>query len=466
MASKPRFMIAAPNSGAGKTTVTLALLSALKKRGLTPVSFKCGPDYIDPMFHRAVLGIPSYNLDLFFTPAETVRGLLCAHAQNHGVAVIEGVMGYYDGSGTGTEASSYALARVTESPVILVIPAHGAFLSLAATIKGFKEFRKDSGIAGILLNDCSKPLFDMMKDMLERETGLPMLGFLPRLEECSIGSRHLGLVTAAEIHDLQHKLDRLGEEAEKCINIDLLMSIAGSSTPVSGDLPQLDSAFKDNPANLTAIHPRIAVAQDEAFCFYYADNLNLLERYGAELVPFSPLHDVALPKDTSALYLGGGYPELHAKALSENAPMLSSIRNAVSGGLPTLAECGGYMYLHESLEDDNGTAYPMVGVITSRSYKTKRLQRFGYINLTANNDNVLCVAGEVIPAHEFHYWDSTVADGICTARKTNGSEWPCIVANSTLFAGFPHLYFYGNPVFAENFVKAAAGYAENNQSKD
>ncbi len=455
MTTIPRFMIAAPSSGTGKTTVTLALLSALKQRGFNPVSFKCGPDYIDPMFHRAVLGIPSYNLDLFFTPEETVRGLLCKHAAGHRAAVIEGVMGYYDGSGTGTQASSYALACATNTPVILVISAYGAFLSIAAVIKGFSEFRKDSRIAGVILNDCSKPLFDMLKEILERETGLPMLGCLPRLNECSIGSRHLGLVTAAEIHDLQHKLDLLGEEAEKCINIELLLKIAGSSEPVYGDLDYIESAFKSKP--------RIAVAEDEAFCFYYADNLGLLERYGAELVPFSPLHGTALPPHVSGLYLGGGYPELYTKALAENTSMLESIRTALSGGLPTLAECGGYMYLHETLEDDSGNAYPMAGVIKGRSYKTTSLQRFGYINLTAQRNNILCAAGESIPAHEFHHWDSTVTDDAFTAKRTSGQEWPCIVANDTLFAGYPHLYFYGNPKFAENFVKAAAEYAENNQ---
>jgi cobyrinic acid a,c-diamide synthase len=453
----PRFMLAAPASGTGKTTVTLALLAALSARGLDPVSFKCGPDYIDPMFHRAVLGIPSYNLDLFFTPEETVRGLLCEHAADHGgtrkrIAVIEGVMGYYDGSGTGTEASTYDIARVTDTPVILVVSAHGAFLSVAATINGFKNFRKDSRIVGVLLNGCSKPLFDMMKDMLENETGLPLLGFLPRLKECAIESRHLGLVTAAEIQGLQEKIKRLGEEAAQCIDIGALLKIAALSPPVSGSLP----ASGHNPKK----RPHIAVARDEAFCFYYDDNLSLLEKFGAVIVPFSPLHDQELPDGIHALYLGGGYPELYAKELSENKPMLKSVRNAVSGSLPTFAECGGYLYLLNELENDQGLFCPMAGVIKGRGYKTSSLQRFGYIALTARDNNLLCAAGESIPAHEFHYWDSTVTGGACTAKHAGGREWPCVHASGTLFAGFPHLYFYGNPTFAENFVKTAAKYAE------
>lgn len=452
MSNIPRFMLAAPSSGTGKTTVTLALLSALKTRGLDPVSFKCGPDYIDPMFHRAVLGIPSYNLDLFFTPAETVRGLLVEHAANHGVAVIEGVMGYYDGSGTGTESSSYALACETDTPVILVVSAHGAYLSIAATINGFKNFRPDSRIAGVILNECSKHLFISMKDMLERETGLPMLGCLPRLKDCSIESRHLGLVTAAEIEGLHEKIQRLGNEAETCINLDLLMEIAASAPPLTGKLPSAAVEFK--------VRPRIAVAKDEAFCFYYEDNLNLLEKCGAALVPFSPLCDTALPDGISALYLGGGYPELYAKTLSENTAMRAHIKSAITAGLPTFAECGGYMYLLDSLEDSDGHTYPMAGAITGHGFKTSSLQRFGYITLTAQMHNLLCAPGESIPAHEFHYWDSTVSSGACTAKRSKGQEWPCVVATPTLFAGFPHLYFYGNPKFAENFVSAAVRYAE------
>lgn len=455
MTGIPRFLIAAPSSGAGKTTVTLSLLSALKARGLDPVSFKCGPDYIDPMFHRAVLGIPCYNLDLFFTPPETVRYLLSGHTEGHGAAIIEGVMGYYDGSGTGTDASSYAVAAVTETPVILVVSAHGAFLSIAATIKGFRDFRTDSRIAGVILNDCSKHLFDMTREMLERETGLPVLGHLPRMEDCAIGSRHLGLVTAQEIEDLQQKLDKLGNAAEACIDIDRLLEIARAAPCLSGRTPYIEFKFNQN----AGLRPRIAYADDEAFCFYYADNLALLEKAGAELVPFSPLRDGNLPANTHAVYLGGGYPELYAEQLSQNTAILGCIRTAAENGMPLLAECGGFLYLHDSLEDDQGRVFPMAGVIPGRGFKTSSLQRFGYLRLTARQDNVLCSAGETIPGHEFHYWDTTAPGDAYTALTTGGKSWPCIYASETLFAGFPHLYFYGNPKFAVNFVKAAERYA-------
>jgi cobyrinic acid a,c-diamide synthase len=239
MTAIPRFLVAAPSSGTGKTTVTLALLAALKKRGLNPVSFKCGPDYIDPMFHRAVLGIPSYNLDLFFTPAELLRGLAARHAEGRGAAVIEGVMGYYDGSGTGTKASSYEIAAVTETPAVLVVSADGAALSTAAVINGFKDFRIDSRIAGAILNGCSAHFFGQIKDVLERETGLPVLGYLPRMEDCALKSRHLGLVTAREIEDLQRKLDRLGDAAERCVDIRRLLDIAGTAPEIRGALPDV-----------------------------------------------------------------------------------------------------------------------------------------------------------------------------------------------------------------------------------
>jgi cobyrinic acid a,c-diamide synthase len=455
-------MIAATNSGAGKTTITLALLSALQKRGISPVAFKCGPDYIDPMFHRAVLSIPSYNLDLFFTDEPAVCGLLCAHSNNSGVAVIEGVMGYYDGIGGSTRASSYALAKATETPVILVVSVKGASLSTAAVVNGFKEFRKPSMIAGVILNDCSETLYNMLKMPLETETGLKLLGYFPRLKECSIGSRHLGLVTATEIDGLKQKIEMLGTQAEKSIDIDALLNIAGSAQLLTGKLPAAGRIVKTRP--------RIAIAQDEAFCFYYADNLALLERFGAELVPFSPLHDNTLPARINALYLGGGYPELYAAALSANTTMLENLSTAINHGLPTLAECGGFLYLHETLEDDHGAAHSMAGVFQGHGVKTSRLQRFGYINLVANKDTLLCSSGDTIPAHEFHYWDTTQTGGDCTARKPDGREWPCVTANQTIFAGFPHLYFYGNPTFAVSFVTMAAQYkgtdTKNNDALD
>ena len=446
MTELPRIMIAAPNSGSGKTTVTLALLSALIAQGFRPAAFKCGPDYIDPLFHREVLGVESCNLDLFLSDADTMRGLLVAHGRGRDIALIEGVMGYYDGAGFGERASSYDLARASQTPVLLVMSASGAALSLAALAQGFSGFRKPSGISGLILNHCHDALYQRLRPLLEAKTGLPVLGYLPRLPECSVGSRHLGLVTPEEIGDLRHKLELLGHQAQRSLNIEAILTLAAAAPPLAASLPPLKPV--EGPA------PRIAVARDQAFCFYYADNLRLLQRLGAELVFFSPLADQELPPDSGALYLGGGYPELYAAQLSANCPMRESILAAIINGLPTLAECGGFLYLHQSLD-----GWPLVGAIEGSAFATARLQRFGYLTLTAERDNLLLRAGETLPAHEFHYWESNAAQDACAAHKEDGRQWPCCLASETLFAGFPHLYFYARPQIAARLVSKAAAYA-------
>lgn len=457
MAEIPRFMLAAPCSGTGKTTVALALLSALIQRGFSPAAFKCGPDYIDPMFHRKVIGVPSYNLDLFLSNEAVVRGLLCRYGAGKDITVIEGVMGYYDGVDWTEYASSYDVAQRTQTPVILVIPVKGAALSLAAVVKGFSEFRKPSWVAGVILNNCSQGFYLRLKKTLEGETGLPVLGYLPAMPECSIESRHLGLVTAKEIAGLKEKLYILGHQAGQSINLNELLNLAKAAKPLYGSLPDIKPVTHNKSGN----KPRIAVAQDAAFCFYYPDNLDLLNLLGAEVVPFSPLEDIALPEGTCGLYFGGGYPELYAKRLSENVAMSTAIRNAIQKGVPTIAQGGGFLYLQESLEDAWGSRYPMVGMLQGKGYRNSRLQRFGYATLTAQADNLLCLAGETVSAHELHYWESTQTGRGFIARKPDGRNWECIMTDDRIFAGFPHLYFYGKPVLAERFVKAVELYGGN-----
>ena len=446
-----QLLVAAPSSGSGKTTLTCALLAALKRRGADPCAFKSGPDYIDPMFHRAVLGVESHNLDLFFSAPDTVRALYAKGAAGHGAAVCEGAMGFYDGLGGVTDtASAWHLADTLGLPVLLIVPAKGASLTLAAQITGLKNFRTPSHIVGVLLNDCSEKLYNMLKPMLERETGLPVLGHLPRLPSASIESRHLGLKTAGEIAGLQQKIGTLADA--------LVLDWAQLQALTDRPAPQAQ------PAACTASRTRIAVAQDEAFCFAYAETLEALTAAGAELVPFSPLHDAALPPDVGGLYLPGGYPELYAGQLSENRSMLVSIRQAVERGLPTAAECGGFLYLGQSLEDADGTAHPMAGVLPGRGFKVGRLVRFGYAALTAHADSMLFRAGEQFPVHEFHHWDSTVNGTGFTARKASGAAWDCGFANEHFYAGFPHLYWAGTPL-PRRFVEAAACYCQKEQTK-
>ena len=368
-------MIAAMHSGAGKTVTTCAILSALKQRGVHVQAFKCGPDYIDPMFHERVLNVPSRNLDLFLQGEEgVIRTLSRAEAD---LALIEGAMGYYDGLNNTTDAGAYALARLTKTPAVLAISPGGSGLTL----------------------------------------------------------------TAGEIDDLSARIGKLGEAAEKHIDLDRLLTLAGTWMAASIKPTAVSSRC------------RIAVARDEAFCFTYADSLDALREAGAELAFFSPLRDLELP-NADGLYLPGGYPELYAETLSENLTMIESVAAAVKAGLPTVAECGGFLYLGQSLEDEKGRARPMCGVLPGAGFKTGRLQRFGYQTITAPADSLLFRAGEQIPAHEFHYWDSTQNGADLIASKADGRSWNCGYASPQLYAAFPHLHFGGALLLGERFVKA------------
>ena len=443
-----QFLLAAPRSGSGKTTMTCALLMALKRRGCAPCAFKRGPDYIDPMFHRAVLGVESRNLDLFFSAPETVRTLYARGAAGHGAAVCEGAMGFYDGlGGVSDRASAWHLADTLGLPVLLVVEPKGQSLTLAAELKGLDSFRTPSHIAGILLNNCTARMHALLAPMLEEETGLPVLGFLPKLPEAVIGSRHLGLYTAAEVENLQQKLALLADAAEEHIDWPRLLALCEKEPPA------LPARAETPPARV-----RIAVAQDEAFCFTYAETLEAFRDAGAEVVFFSPLRDTALPENIGGLYLPGGYPELHARELSENTSLLREIKRKIESGLPTAAECGGFLYLGQSLTDAEGQSWPMVGVLPGEAKDAGRLVRFGYAELSADSDSMLFRAGESFPIHEFHHWDSTANGAALAAKKpVGGAEWRCGSVNEHFYAGFPHLYWAGTPL-PQRFAAAAENY--------
>ncbi len=452
--SAPRLLLCAPASGGGKTTVTCAILQALVDRGLAPVAFKCGPDYIDPMFHSEIIGAKSRNLDLFFLGEEKTRYLLEKNSAGSGLALIEGVMGYYDGIAMSHEASAYDLARATRTPAVLVVDGRGSALTLSAVVHGLKTFRPDSGIGGVILNRVSPMLYPRLKACIEAETGVTVYGYLPSLPDCALESRHLGLVTAGEVAGLREKLQRLAAQAERSLDLDGLLALAASA-------PDLNAGPLDLPQPVAG-EPVIAVARDRAFCFYYADGLELLERLGARLVEFSPLEDKTLPEGACGLYLGGGYPELLAEGLSRNTAMRTAIRDAVAGGLPTVAECGGFLYLHEKLEGADGRDWPMAGVIPGRAWNTGKLGRFGYVTLTARTSGLLCGAGEQMPAHEFHYWDSPQpGDSFRAQKPLSDRGWDCGVHTPTLYAGFPHFHFWARPEMARHFVAAARRFKED-----
>ncbi|MDO4890128.1 MAG: cobyrinate a,c-diamide synthase [Coriobacteriaceae bacterium] len=450
-----RLLVGAPASGGGKTTFTCGLLHALVRRGLRVRACKCGPDYIDPLFHTEVIGAPSRNLDLFFSSEDQVRALVVDSAAASDIVVIEGAMGYYDGIAVSADASAWDVARTTATPAVLVVDGRGRAQSIAAEVQGFARFREPSMVAGVVLNRVTEALYPRLRDMLQAETGLPVLGYLPHLPECSLESRHLGLVTAAEVEGLRAKLDLLAETIERTVDIDALLHLAAAAPQQRAIL----SAGGSSPAG-RASTPIIAIARDDAFCFYYADTLRLLEQLGARLAPFSPLRDVALPADASGLYLGGGYPELHARELSENTAMRAVVAAAVSAGMPTIAECGGFLYLHERLEGEDGETYPQVGVIPAHAFRTQRLGRFGYITLRAQGDGLLARAGDELRAHEFHYWDSTQPGAAFRAQKPQSARsWECCISTSTLHAGFPHLYLPAHPQAARRFVDACRAFA-------
>lgn len=460
----PRIMLAAPKSGSGKTLLTCGLLEVLRRRGLNPIACKCGPDYIDPMFHRYVLGIPGRNLDSFFLPAEGVRKVLvdAVREEQAGIAVLEGVMGYYDGlGGTETSASSWEIAEITDTPAILVLDCKGASLSAAAMASGFLHFRKKSHIAGVILNRVSSMYYERLAAAVEEASGLPVLGYLPESEEYRMESRHLGLFLPGEIDRLRERIGRLADQMEKSIAVDRVLEVAGM-LPLRIENKEKEKAENESmEAESIAKFPacqeqkvtsrvRIGVARDEAFCFYYQENFRLLEQMGAELVYFSPLRDKKIPDRVDGLLFGGGYPENYARELAKNAAMRESIRRSIAAGMPFLAECGGFLYLHRTLEGSDGKHWEMAGVYPFDAYRTNRLRRFGYVRL-------LTSSGQEIHGHEFHYWESEDPGTDWEAVKPTGNRsWRCIHEKGGQIGGFPHLYYASCPDFLRKWLDECA----------
>ncbi|MEY8392413.1 cobyrinate a,c-diamide synthase [Lachnospiraceae bacterium 45-W7] len=456
----PRLMLAAPASGSGKTLITCGILQALKNRGIHAASFKCGPDYIDPLFHREILGIPSRNLDTFFTGRGMTRYLFGRAARDVDIAIVEGVMGYYDGAGGDSlTASSYELAKITDTPVILIVNAKGMSLSVTALIQGFMEYKKHSRITGVILNQISSGSYGRLKEIIERELSIAVLGYVPQCAELVIDSRHLGLVMPEEVAHIRQKMQKLSELLEETLDMERLLSCARQAPVLRAVEPQVLHILK-RTKKVQGL--AVGIARDEAFCFLYQDNLELLAELGAELVYFSPLHDRKLPENISGLLLCGGYPELYAQTLSQNSAMRESIKKCITKGMPYLAECGGYLYLQESMEDLEGTAWSMTGVFPGKAYRTNRLGRFGYITLAANNNGQLLPQKSSIKGHEYHYYDCTENGGAYHARKpAAGREWDCIQGGETYAAGFPHLYYYSNPQFAAEFLQRCKAFQKD-----
>lgn len=452
------FMITAASSGSGKTMITCGLLELFKRKGLNPLACKCGPDYIDGLFHKQVLELEGMNLDSYFEAPEELRDKYSRLSKGH-LPVVEGVMGYFDGlGGSTTRASSWEVAHILDLPAVLVVDARGASVSLAAVIKGFLEFERPMGsqIKAVIFNRMSPMLYPRIRELVERETGIRATGFVPELDFLKVGSRHLGLVLPEEIAGLREQMNRLGKCLEETIDWEFLEELGAEKE-------ERDALEEENTeASCTAAFSfRLGIAMDEAFCFYYQDNLRLLERLGGELVYFSPIHDRSLPEQLDGLILGGGYPELYCEALSLNESMRESVKKAAEGGLPVLGECGGYLYLLEELEAEDGRIWPMTGVLKGKGYKKGKNSRFGYIGVEAEKDSLYLKPGEQIRGHEFHYWDCEVLEEewVMRAKKPVGNRsWPCIRIKNQVMAGFPHLFYPSCPAFAVRFAKACVRY--------
>ena len=445
----PRILITGTGSGCGKTTVTCAVLQALKERNIDVCAFKCGPDYIDPMFHSRVIGIPSRNLDLFLCGEDGVRTLFAKNAGGRDIAVIEGAMGMYDGIGFDSdEYSANRTAAATRTPEILVVNAKGKGTSLLAELSGYLNFT-DNNVKAVILNNCSEGMYPAYKKAVEKAFDVKVLGFMPKVPEAGLESRHLGLITADEIEGLERKLKILGGHAEKTVDIDGLLAASGLAEAFETELPDFEPV---SGGKFT-----VAAAFDKAFCFYYEDNFDLLKKLGAEIEFFSPLEDEPVPEGASGLILGGGYPEEYLEELSRAEKTKASIGSAVKSGMPVWAECGGFMYLGKTIEKD-GIEYPVAGVLDGKSKMTDRLVRFGYKTLTAKRDNMMCGAGQSIKCHEFHYSDSTENGEDFDAVRNSGMKSRCIIARENIFAGYPHIHLWSNPEFAEGFARACASY--------
>lgn len=458
-------IIAAPQSGSGKTTVTIGIMEVLKLRGLRVAPFKVGPDFIDPGYHRLVTGRPSVNLDGWMCDPAFVRETFARHAKDADIAVIEGVMGLFDGFGGRSEEGSTAqIAKLTGAPVILVVNARGQARSVAALVKGFVSFDPDVRLAGVIFNNVgSDSHARILREAMDAlQPGLPVLGCIAADGRLDIPSRHLGLVTAEENQLPPLFLEHLVDVIKESLDLALLWSVADSAGP----------AVVTEPALPTASSPpvRIGIAHDEAFCFVYEDNLRLLAAAGAEIVPFSPLRDVALPPDLQGLYLPGGYPELFAGELATNHSMKESVALAIAGGMPAYAECGGFMYLTEGLVPLQGpieATHRFVGVFPVTTRMLPRRKALGYREIELAGESIIGGPGMVARGHEFHYSEiSEMPAGVERLFRVRRGSVELGLEGYRVrncLGSYLHLHFGSCPELAVHFVENCRNYRRQEQ---
>lgn len=443
-----RIVIAGTTSGVGKTTITIGLIGALCKRGLKVQPFKAGPDYIDPTYHTQVSGEPSRNLDTWLLSANTITELFNRASKGKDIAVIEGVMGLYDGhSPIGDEGSTAELAKLLDAPVLLVLDSRKGARSLAAMVTGYQTFDRSLHLAGVILNGIgSEGHLRVCREAIEHFTGIKVLGYLPRRDDLSLPERHLGLIPTVESAANNEFLEKLTAQCEATFNIEEIMRFAERTTP-------LNSGHSVFPVTPIPSRVRIAVAKDKAFSFYYQDSLDILQAWGAEIVPFSPLCDTALPPNISGLFIGGGFPELYASELAANVTMKRSIKASSEQEMPVYAECGGLMYLGESIRDFDGNNYSMVGAIPVRSGIDSPRLSLGYRTVQSLGNGPLLGCGEIVRGHEFH-WSvlengSTTPNAYSIIDRENRIEGFHL---NNLVASYIHLHIGSLHSMAERFI--------------
>lgn len=448
----PRILLAGTNSGVGKTTLTVGLILALKRRGLKVQPFKAGPDYIDPSYHTFASRRICRNLDTWMLPEKAVLELFERQAKLSDISIVEGVMGLYDGIPYGEEGSSAHLAKILKSPVILVVDARSMSRSAAAVVLGYKGFDRDVDLMGVILNNIGSPShYNSVKDAVEKKTNVPVLGFLPRDKNLALPQRHLGLIPADEKTPLGSFRRKLSNLVEKNIDIDRIIDISRKAQTFPRAEKRL---FKSKPSRDKVT---VAIAKDAAFNFYYQDNLDILSHNGADLIEFSPLRDKKLPRGADGLYIGGGFPELFASALSENAGLKNDIYERAKKGMPVYAECGGLMYLAGELVDFKNKRFPMVGIFDASVKMADRLRALGYVNIEVCKDNVLSNKGAKVRAHMFHwsYLDRFSRKGNFAYRvnKDKGKIFLDGLTRWNVLASYSHLHLGSNGGFAKNFIK-------------
>ncbi len=447
-----RLVVAGTGSGVGKTTLTIGLMAAFKKKGYTVQGFKCGPDYIDPTYHTAVTGRVSRNIDSWMLPHDTVEEIVKRNSEDADISIIEGVMGFYDGkSPLDNRGTTAEISVLTNSPVLLVVNCASMARSAAAIVKGFQMIWEEPNIVSVIANNVgSEGHYKLVKKAIEQECGIPVVGYVKRNESLSIPERHLGLVPSIERGELHSYFHELGDLISETVDLEALYTLAETEV--------LDV---ENP-KLVAKDPvvKIAVARDKAFNFYYEENLELLKANGAEIVEFSPLNGESVPSNVQGLYIGGGFPEEFANELSLQEQVKESFKDAIGSGMPTLAECGGFMFLADSIETTNGEIHKMVGVVPGRVKMQKKRAALGYREIRGSEGNYLLEGGLEAKGHEFHYSTFEGDEEFTPAYETKGMRGVKKEGymKGNLLAGYTHFHFGSCPQMVEKWITKCEGH--------